>query len=86
MIRVLPRLLFDFAGTRCDVALMTPRERFYCVTEHPPKWPDRVCNEFPGFRSASILDEEPYGLGAVATYVGVPDYADPVPDPSWGYT
>ena len=45
-----------------------------------------MCNEFPGFRSASILDEEPYGLSAVATYVGVPNYADPVPDPSWGYT
>lgn len=65
---------------------MTPRERFYRVASHPPKWPDKICNEFVGFRSAGILDEEPYGLKALADYIGVPDYADPIPDPVFGYT
>jgi uroporphyrinogen-III decarboxylase len=65
---------------------MTPRERFCRVTSHPPKWPDKICNEFVGFRTACILDEEPYGLKAVADYIGVPDYADPAPDPVFGYT
>jgi len=65
---------------------MTPRERFYMVTSHPPKWPDRICNEFIGWGSAGPLDEEPYGLKAIAEYVGVPDFADPCPAPPLGYT
>ena len=67
--------------------MMTPRERWYRVSSHPPKWPDRVCKEFiGGFDTVSLLDQEPYGLRALAEYVGVPDYADPQPDPIWGYT
>lgn len=67
--------------------MMTPRERWYRVSSHPPKWPDRVCKEFVGgVGSTAPLDQEPYGLKAVADFVGVPDYADPHPDPIWGYT
>jgi len=67
--------------------MMTPRERWYRVSSHPPKWPDRVCKEFiGGFGTISPLDQEPYGLKAIAEYVGVPQYADPEPDPIWGYT
>jgi len=40
---------------------MTPRERWYRVSSHPPKWPDRVCKEFVGgFDTVSLLDQEPY--------------------------
>jgi len=67
--------------------MMTPRERWYAVSSHPPKWPDRICKEFVGgFGSTSPLDQEPYGLKAIANYVGVSEYADPQPDPLWGYT
>ena len=66
---------------------MSPRERFYRVTSHPPKWPDRICNEFIGGSGAvSILDEEPYGLKALADYIDIPDYSYPYPAPSLGYT
>ena len=67
--------------------MMTPRERWYKVSSHPPQWPDRVCKEFiGGTGSTSPLDQEPYGLKAIAEHVGVPDYADPNPDVIWGYT
>jgi uroporphyrinogen-III decarboxylase len=67
--------------------MMTPRERWYRVSSHPPKWPDRVCKEFVGgLDTVSPLDQEPYGLKAIADYVGVPEYADPQPNPIWGYT
>jgi uroporphyrinogen decarboxylase len=67
--------------------MMTPRERWYRVSSHPPKWPDRVCKEFiGGSGTIAPLDQEPYGLKAVAGYVGVGQYADPQPDPIWGYT
>jgi len=67
--------------------MMTPRERWYRVSSHPAKWPDRVCKEFVGgFGTSSILDQKPYGLKAIADHVGVPQYADPQPDPIWGYT
>jgi hypothetical protein len=66
---------------------MTPRERWYRVSSHPPKWPDRVCKEFVGgLDTVSLLDQEPYGLKAIADYVSVPEYADPQPNPIWGYT
>lgn len=69
------------------MGMMTPRQRWYRVSSHPPKWPDRVCKEFlGGVGSTAPLDQEPYGLKAVADYVGVPDYADPHPDLIWGYT
>jgi hypothetical protein len=32
------------------------------------------------------LDQEPYGIMAIANHVGFPQYADPQPDPIWGYT
>ena len=58
--------------------MMTARERWYRVSSHPPKWPDRVCKEFiSGRDTVSPLDQEPYGLKAIADYVGVPEYADP---------
>jgi len=67
--------------------MMTPRERWYGVSSHPAKWPDRVCKEFVGgFGTSSILDQKPCGLKAIADYVGVPQYTDPQPDPIWGYT
>ena len=67
--------------------MMTPRERWYRVSSHPPKWPDRVCKEFiGGSETVSVLDQEPYGLKALADYVGIPEYTDPQPDPIWGYT
>ena len=34
----------------------------------------------------SPLDQEPFGLKTIADYVGVPEYADPHPNPIWGYT
>jgi uroporphyrinogen-III decarboxylase len=67
--------------------MMTPRERWYRVSSHPPKWPDRVCKEFIGGGGGTApLDQAPHGLKALAERVGVPDYADPRPDPIWGYT
>ena len=67
--------------------MMTPRERWYRVSSHPPKWPDRVCKEFiGGIDTVAPLDQEPYGLKAIADYVGVPEYADPQPNLIWGYT
>jgi hypothetical protein len=58
--------------------MMTPRERWYRVSSHPPKWPDRACKEFiRGSGTIAPLDQEPYGLKAIADYVGVPEYVDP---------
>jgi uroporphyrinogen decarboxylase len=66
---------------------MTPRERWYRVSSHPPKWPDTICKEFIGGHSTSApLDQEPYGLKSIAEYVNVPDYIDPNPNLIWGYT
>jgi hypothetical protein len=67
--------------------MMTPRERWYRVSSHPPKWPDKICKEFiGGYGTTAPLDQEPYGLKEIADHVNVPDYKHPDPDLIWGYS
>lgn len=64
---------------------MTPRERFYLVTSHPPKWADRVCIEFPGASiTTNIVDQPPYGYRALCEFLGINDYAPPRSHSVWG--